>query len=261
VRLDIDNGAENHRLRVRFPIGAGNAATAGAAFGFERRDPVEVTPADHAAELPPQTAPAQRYVAAGDRDRGLALLVPGFVEYEWSARRELTLTLLRSVGELSRGEIAARPGHAGWPMATPDAQEPGHHRIEFGFTPLGEDQSTDVASLERLWEDTFLPPQATFIRHFTGDASGLRSVGVSLEGQGLVFTACKTAENGGGTILRCYNTEPATVDGCWRLGSRISTATLVRADETPVESLVMVDPGVVRFAAGPRAIVSILVVT
>ena len=62
-------------------------------------------------ETPVRTAPAHRFVAAANGARGLAVLAPGFFEYEWTVRGDLVLTLLRAVGELSRkgAELAANP--------------------------------------------------------------------------------------------------------------------------------------------------------
>jgi alpha-mannosidase len=82
------------------------------------------------------TEPAHDFVAVGTRVRGLLLEHPGFFEYESTDTGTVWLTLLRSVGELSRDRLAARPGHAAWPVTTPDAQEPGGHTIEFALTPL-----------------------------------------------------------------------------------------------------------------------------
>jgi mannosylglycerate hydrolase len=166
LRFDVDNGATDHRLRVRFPIGAGDSAIAGAAFGSERRPPVPEGRHRNAIEQSVPTAPAQRYVAAGDESRGLLVLAPGFFEYEWTAKRDLVVTLLRSVGELSRANLAERPGHAGWPAATPLAQEPGSHTIELSLAPAGADEQARPERLERLWEDQFLPLQAAFLRDF-----------------------------------------------------------------------------------------------
>src|SRR5207244_1035300 len=73
-------------------------------------------------ETPVRTAPAHRFVAAASGPRGIALLAPGFFEYEWTPGGDLVYTLLRSVGELSRADLPTRPGHAGWPTATPLAQ-------------------------------------------------------------------------------------------------------------------------------------------
>ena len=183
------------------------------------------------------TAPAQRFVAAGSNDRGLAVLSPGFFEYEWTARQELILTALRSVGELSRDTLPTRPGHAGWPTPTPDAQETGNHVIEFAIVALGESGAEDVPALEHLWEDTFLAPQGTFIRDHVGDLSALEAIGIALEGDGLVFTSLKPAEAGGGLVLRCYNAGTAPVAGRWRFEGGVESACLLRADETVVERL------------------------
>ena len=158
IRLDLDNGATDHRLRARFPVGAGQESLAGTAFGAVRR-PVPGPPegADET-EWPVPTAPAHRYAAAGTRERGLAVLSPGFFEYEWSDAKALSVTLLRAVGELSRNDLPERPGHAAWPTPTPDAEEPGRHTIHLAVAPL-----TDVEGLERVWEECFLPIQAMFV--------------------------------------------------------------------------------------------------
>jgi alpha-mannosidase len=123
------------------------------------RRPVSA-PADGAAEVEWQvpTAPAHRYVAAGTRARGLAVLSPDFFEYEWSNAKAVSVTLLRAVGELSRNDLPERPGHAAWPTATPDAQEPGRHTVLLAVAPL-----TEIEGLERMWEECYLPIQAMFV--------------------------------------------------------------------------------------------------
>jgi len=82
------------------------------------------------------TGPAHDFVAVGTRGRGLLLEHPGFFEFESTDSGVLWLTLLRSIGELSRDRLPARPGHAAWPVATPEAQEPGAHTIDLALTPL-----------------------------------------------------------------------------------------------------------------------------
>ena len=116
--LEIDNRAGWHRLRARVPTGlAGTVAVAGTAFGTVARPAVAVPRADYPIETPVRTAPAHGFVAVAGGPRGLALLAPGFFEYEWTPGGDLLATLLRSVGELSRGDLPTRPGHAGWPTA------------------------------------------------------------------------------------------------------------------------------------------------
>ena len=258
VRMELDNRAVDHRLRLRIPVGVGKVATVGAPFGFERRDVVQCAPGEFPTEEPVCTAPAQRYVAAGVGDRGVALLSPGHFEYEWNAGGDIILTLLRSTGELSKGDLPTRPGHAGWPMSTPDAQELGRHVVEFAIAPLVGGESSDVATLERLWQETFLAPQSTFVRKFAGQSEALDAIGAELSGQGLVFTAMKRADSGDGIVLRCYNVESSPVEGQWIFRSPIGSAMLVRADESVVAALAVDDEKMVRFTASARGIVSIL---
>ena len=144
-------------------------------------------------------------------------------------------------------------------MATPEAQEPGAHVVEFALAPLVSGESDDVASLEELWEETFLPTQATFVRKFAGERSALDAIGAELFGQGLVCTAIKRAESGEGVVLRCYNVESVPVEGSWTFQSPIASAMLVRADESGVAILDVVNDNMVRFTAASRGIVSLLV--
>jgi alpha-mannosidase len=259
LRLELCNAAIDHRLRIRVPVGEGASATAGAAFGFERRDAVDQAEDYSPMECPVRTAPAHRFVAAGSNDRGLAILSQGFFEYEWTARQELIVTALRSVGELSRDTLPTRPGHAGWPTPTPGAQEPGIHLIEFAIVALGEHGADEIMTLEQFWEDTFLAPQGTFIRDFAGDLSALEAVGIALEGAGLVFTSLKPAETGSGMVLRCYNSRMAPVAGRWRFQGGVESADLLRADETVVERMALAGSDTVAFVAPSRGMVTILV--
>src|SRR5439155_23196645 len=108
-------------LGARLATGlAGVAATGGAAFGAIGRPAVNVddqhppspsrSPSPH--ETPVRTAPAQRFVAAAQGGRGLAVLAPAFFEYEWTARGDLLVPLLRAIGDLFRGDLPVLPGHA-----------------------------------------------------------------------------------------------------------------------------------------------------
>jgi hypothetical protein len=257
VRLEIENGATDHRLRTSIPVNARSAVVSGSAFGFEERESIDVDVNDFPEEHPLPTAPAQRFAAVSADNRGVALLAPGFFEYEWRDET-LWLTLTRSIGELSKNSLRARPGHAGWPIATPDAQEIGSHLVEFAVAPLAHDDARRVDAMEQLWEDLFLPLQPEFIRNCTAGNSIESPIGATLDGPGLVFTSCKVAESEDGIVLRCYNTTSTPVRGRWVLTSAVASATQVRADESVVASLPC-DAASVPFIAEPRAIVSILI--
>ncbi len=257
--LEVDNQATYHRLRARLPTQlTGIAAVAGAAFGSAARHPVVGNPADYPLETPVATAPAHRFVAAADGRRGLALLAPGFFEYEWTANGDFLLTLLRAVGDLSRGDLSTRPGHAGWPTATPLAQCPGSTRIELGIVALSQAELERGDGVPSLWEDAFLPPQGFWLR----DAVELSRppVDIALEGAGLVVSALKPAQTGSPLVLRCYNATDRKAAGAWRFGESVRSAHRVRADERESVALVLEGRGkTVRFAAEPHELVTILV--
>jgi hypothetical protein len=165
LRLEIEHAGSDHRLRLRFPVGAGRIM-AGATLGTE--EPVAAPPPAQpfGLERGVSTRPAHRFVAALGRSATLAVFAPGFFEYEWTPKGDLLITGLRAVGELSRGELPERPGHAAWPIPTPEAQEPGRHTLNLALailppTPKNNDLPT---RLERMWEDAFLPIQCFYRR-------------------------------------------------------------------------------------------------
>jgi alpha-mannosidase len=259
VILEIDNRNSYHRLRTRLPTGlAGANATAGATFGSVDRPAVCADPAAYPRETPVRTAPAQRFVAAARGGRGLAVLAPGFFEYEWTATGDLLVTLLRAIGDLSRSDLPTRPGHAAWPTRIPDAQCLGKTRIDLAIAPVSAADLERADVLPHLWEDAFLPLQALWLR----DAGSLTiaPTDIALEGTGLVFSALKPAQIGSPLVLRCYNATARKTAGAWRFGNGVKTAHRVRADEREAVALVLEQRGhVVRFLAEPHEIVSILV--
>lgn len=164
IRLDVMKMGKDHRLRAWFPVGAGSDALAGSAFGVERRPVVDASHDEVALERAARTAPAHRFVAAGAGTRGLAVFAPGCFEYEWTAERQLAVTLFRSTGELARDGLPERPGMAAWSERTPLAQELGQDTIELGVAPAESDAAREPQQLVAHWEDAFLPVQTVFLR-------------------------------------------------------------------------------------------------
>ncbi|HVH10492.1 MAG TPA: glycosyl hydrolase-related protein [Gemmatimonadales bacterium] len=257
--LEIENRTGWHRLRARVPTGlAGAVAVAGSAFGAVARPPVHVRAGDYPLETPVRTAPAHRFVAAARGPRGLALLAPAFFEYEWTETGDVVCTLLRAVGELSRDDLPTRPGHAGWPTATPLAQCLGTSRVELALAPVSAAEVERGDVLPSLWEDAFLPLAGFWLR----DAEELPVPPgeIALEGSGLVLSAVKPAQQGSPLVLRSYNSTSRPVAGAWRFGEGVRSAHRVRADERESTALVLEDRGkTVRFSAGPHELVTILV--
>ena len=251
------NLARDHRLRLR--VGTGVAApdvVADAGFGPLHRAPLLVPPEDRAAETPPPTAPLHRYVSCYGAAAGATLFSDGLAEYEVTDGGSVFVTLVRAVGELSRADLAERPGHAGWPLPTPAAQSPGPFEAELAVLLHGPRDARTLALVERTADDVLLPLCGNTLRSAYTDlpAAG----GIELAGEGLAFSTCKESEDGAWTVLRCVNVTDERVAGAWRLGAGVAEARLARLDETPLEPL-EVRGGAVSFTAGARAVVTVLV--
>jgi 2-O-(6-phospho-alpha-D-mannosyl)-D-glycerate hydrolase len=257
--LDIDNQATQHRLRARLASGvAGGAAVAGAQFGTELRTPVHIEARRYPRETPVRTALAHRHVGTALKNRGLVLLAPGFFEYELDARGSLAVTLLRAVGSLSRDDLPTRPGHAGWPVATPGAQCLGTERLQLAIAPITRAALDDGTTVPGLWEDAFLPVQAIWLRQST--PLSIQQLDLRLEGEGLVFSALKPAEDGRAMVLRCYNATARPTAGAWHFGVPVTTAHRARADERQLHDIRLGEGGrSVPFHAAPHEIVTIMV--
>jgi hypothetical protein len=130
VRHDFDNQARDHRLRAHFPLPArvtGSAAEC--AFAVVHRG---LTAEGGPQEFGLPTFPSRRFVDASDGTAGLALLHDGLLEYEVvDDGRGLALTLLRSVGFLSRSEPSLRPAPAGPTLPVRGALMLGEQRVEY----------------------------------------------------------------------------------------------------------------------------------
>jgi mannosylglycerate hydrolase len=186
IKAEVDNRAKDHRLRIGFALPrAATAVLAGSSFeaaerGAARSDWLR------GPEAPPATRPFAGYVAAS----GIALLAKGLREYELRAGKaggpgttgrpdgaELSITLLRCVGWLSRGDLRLRKDHAGPGIETPGAQEQGVHSFEYAIIPYSGGIS--AAALQREWEDYSSAAHTRLVPPSRG--AGLRSGASVLE--------------------------------------------------------------------------------
>jgi alpha-mannosidase len=254
-----ENAARDHRLRVAFRTGAAGALHADAAFGPLSRAPIDVSFEERAVETPPPTAPLHRWVSCDGHGHALTLVSDGLAEYE-ARQGTLLVTLVRAVGELSRPDLRERPGNAGWPAATPEAQCPGPCEASFALAAHAPWSDATAALIERLADDVLLPLTGETLRAAVGPPQVVR--GVTLDGDGLACGAVLPAERAGWVTLRCVNITDAPVQGAWRVGAPIAEAWLARLDETPLRPLDVERAGderVVRIAVGARGVATVLV--
>jgi hypothetical protein len=257
VFVDGVNGAAGHRLRVRLRTSVANPRVwADAAFGPVERVPIVVSERERAVEAPPPTAPLHRYVSVFDATRGVTVYSDGLAEYEADANGDIAVTLVRAVGDLSRNDLPERPGHAGWPVPTPEAQMFGPFAAELAVFPHGPRTVDTVERIECTADDVLLPLVGTTLRSAVADYPA--TPGLELEGRGLAFSAAKESEDGEWLVLRCVNLTDEPTTGSWRLPFVPREAKIARLDETPLGSAA-VNESTVSFSAGPHTIVTLLV--
>ncbi len=217
----LENRAEDHRLRVVFPTSTTTEARAEGHYAVLRR-PVGL-PA-HGPDWKEPPSPTHHTLGAVEAG-GVLLLGKGLPEYEVQATgqgTEIALTLIRSVGWLSRDDLSTRPGGAGPHLATPEAQCLGTHRFEYA-----------VALAEGLGEVELVRASHDFRFGLVAGPAGLPArMPLQLEGDGFCLAALKGAEDGDGTILRVYN--PSSRVGSVAILGDYSTEPC-RLDEEPLE--------------------------
>jgi alpha-mannosidase len=238
VRVSVSgtNEAVDHRLRIVFNTGLRpRRVLADAAFAFIERKPLRVPLADRRQETPLATAPLHRFVTVFDGERGCTVVSDGLAEYEVLETGGVAITLVRAVGQLSRADLPVRPGHAGWPEATPGAQCLGPFAGEFAVAWHDGDSAATRASINALADDVLLPLTGT-TRHDLV-AVPQRVEGIELVGDGLVLSAIKESEDGSALVVRCVNVTDATARGRWLLPVAVAAAHAARLDETPLEAI------------------------
>ncbi len=259
LRLGVrgENAARDHRLRLRIVTDVPNPRVrADAAFGPVERVPLVLAPDEAVMESAPPTAPLHRYVSLSGAHGGATVFSDGLAEYEATAHGAIHVTLVRAVGELSRDDLPERPGHAGWPSPTPEAQCTGSFAAECALM-LHDGWSDATADLvERAADDVLVPLTGYTIRSLIAVAP--QTPGLELQGAGLAFSAAKESEDGEWLVLRCVNVLNRPVPGRWVVEGGLREARVSRLDETPGDALA-VSGDAVEFYAPARGVVTVSV--
>lgn len=264
-RLDIhtalDNRAEDHRLRALFPSGVrSERAIADGHFDRIARTPQQHGDTTDWAEQPQPTAPQRGFVAVEKDGQGMLVAVRGLPEYELiptEAGATLAVTLLRSVGWLSRGDLACRVGHAGPEFATPGGQCLGPAESDISVIPFGGAFDLDAAAREAYTFGASL--RAAVVPLATGPLPATQTV-VALEPAALVLSAIKPAEAGQGLIVRFYNSSETTTEGRVRFGFPVQEAVPVNLLEAPAgPPLALTEEGALALTIPAKRIVTLAV--
>ncbi|MES9541818.1 alpha-mannosidase [Actinomadura sp. NPDC000600] len=183
LRVTFDNRCDDHRVRLHMslPRQAGSSFAEGQFAILERG----LTAEGGFGERPVPTFPASGFVAAG----GLAVLLEHATEYEVLGGREMALTLLRSIGYLSRDRNAYRDQPAGPQLPTPQAQCRGERTVGLAVMPYsGEAPGTEVLQAAEAYRHDLLTA-AGYGRAATPLPASRE--GVSITGDGVAMTSMR----------------------------------------------------------------------
>lgn len=206
VKTEFLNSASDQRLRVCFPLPE-RVEHVHVEGHFDVLKRSACPPEGKEWFQPPVGYNAQQtWASAGN----LTMINKGLPEYEVVSReqgQELTLTLLRSVGWLSRNDMVSRPDdHAGPGLATPEAQCLGRHEFEYALKFHSGDWEQD-----QVWKSAHefsAPVKVVYTKTRQGS---LESSGtfLHLSNGALIITALRPSAEDNAVIVRVFN--PTTV--------------------------------------------------
>ena len=235
LRCDVRgvNRRRDHRLRLRWNTDLSQGEVhADAAFGPVRRDPIVATPAATVVEAVPPTMPMHRWATVCSETLGASMISDGLAEAE-IANGQIALTLLRAIGELSRADLPERPGHAGWPCATPRGQSQGRFRARVGLLLHGAWSVQTIECIEDACDALLLPLTGDTWRDYGGSVDTF--AGPTLVGAGLRASAVTLSADGISLLLRVSNVTDQPATGSWQMPtSGPWRVTRCRLDETPL---------------------------
>ncbi|MFW9907666.1 MAG: alpha-mannosidase [Candidatus Thorarchaeota archaeon] len=233
----FNNLAEDHRLRVLLPVGTETTeCSADSTFDVLDRPNRPKQETDWAQPLAP-TYPMRSFMSLGGNGRGLSVTTKGLLEFEILKPEggTIALTLVRSVGWLSKMGFATRRGNAGPIVETPDAQCQGINTVEFAITPHTGNWLQDETYLES--EEYLLPLQSLFIPKSEGNGEKTQLEGITLAPSCMRLSALKQSEDGKHGVLRFWNIADTNEVCTVKFGFDVKAVFGARMDESVENSI------------------------
>jgi alpha-mannosidase len=208
LRIFFDNPSSDHRLRVHVPLAHAVAGSfAEGQFAVVERG---LEAEGGYGEVPLPTFPARGFVDAG----GVAVLLDHVLEYEVIGGSELALTVLRSIGFISRNLNPYREEPAGPEVAVPAAQLKGPWSVSFALYPH-EGTWREARVLERM--EAYQHPFVT--ARGTGRRDASRESGLEVTGEGVVLSSLRRRGEWLELRLACESPEPQRAFVSGRFGA------------------------------------------
>ncbi len=255
ITTHIANRAHDHKLTASFPSGIQAAqAHVDESFMVAARD-LKLPDSTGWVEDPTPLMHQRAFTDLSDGTRGLAVLNRGLPSVEVFEDGTIALTLLRSVGWLSRDDLWVRRIAAGPLVPTPGAQCLGEYTYEYAVLPHAGDwqqvyqaaYNYNAPALARradthpgleLKEMNITRDDPARVKKIPWPRGGPLPASLSIidvQPPALILSAAY--RSGEALIIRCYNPTGETIQGTVTFGLTLVQAERVRLDETVIEAL------------------------
>jgi len=234
-KTTFDNQCHDHCLKVEFPTNIKtDYVCAEGHFDVVKRS-IKLPDSEGWVEKVYKTAHNSGFVDINNGKYGMAILNKGLPEYEIIPENNtVALTLLRSIGWLSRGDLEYRKENAGPSFPTPEAQCLGEHIFYYALIPhQGSWDYARISQKTRQYKTKILTKQ---LKNQPGNLSDKYSF-IELEGDYLEVSAIKKNEFEDKLVVRIYNPTDREATGKIKLGFDIHKVYLGRLDESYEEKL------------------------
>ena len=241
-KIDLENISKDHRIRVLFPSKIKTRKIYSDGHFYVNPRNIDLPKAEKWAQKPLPTNHQKDFVSVSDNSRTFSVLNKGLPEYEAIINEDgtisLAITLLRSIGWLSRHDFASRRNNAGPDLYTPKAQCIGKHSFELSLV-IEDNKSDWLASQTHVRGKEFnnpfyvIAPVIVMTSIRASDKIVITPFGIisafstakrqpvlsylpselsflEVENKNIVLSAMKKTEEGNDLILRFYNISPKT---------------------------------------------------
>ncbi len=233
-RVEVENRATDHRLRVHFPTPIKTEYSfAESIFDVVKR-PINTPDGENWVEKPSGIYPQQDFVDINNGEEGMALANKGLPEFQiirGPGGATIILTLLRCIGRLGRSDLSCRKGGAGPLLEIPRAQCLGKYCFRYSLIPH---EKMWLSSLTHKYAHEFEVPLRAYQTDFHSGWLPLQQNLIAVEPDTLVVSAIQKSENGERLIVRIYNLADEQIRGKVALYVPFGKANLVNLDEEEV---------------------------
>jgi len=264
IETEIDNQARDHKLSVTFPTDLNPAQSfVDESFVVLPRD-IDLPDSSGWVEDPTPLMHQRTFTDLHQGGRGLAILnrgIPAVEVTRQAAGAHISLTLLRSVGWLSRDDLSTRRVAAGPLAPTPGAQCIGQHQYQYAILPHAGDwrevyprayqyvapllvaradthEGLDLREMNITRDD---PAMVKSIPWPRGGSNPDNVSFISVDRPELVLSALRRTQDEKGLILRLYNITSERITARIKLYRALEAVWSVNLNEERQERLSLLD--------------------